>query len=138
MAINSLKHHGNQGGATAIEQLEDGVLVCKILKRLSAGAEYTTNGEGVEFSKNLGFITMTSRQNATFAAIRRVIQSDLDDDVLPDKHWKFYVPKLGPMSVKQEGKVGPALEFLLSTTDDNRLGNGTASNPLKIVIVDAL
>ena len=137
MAMNSLKHHGNQGGATAIEPLEDGVLVCKILKRLSGGAEYTTNTEGVELSKNLGFVTMTSRQNATFAAIRRVIQSDLDDDVLPDK-WKFYVPKLGPMSVKQEGKVGPALEFLLSTTDDNRLGNGTASNPLKIVIVDAL
>ena len=58
---------------------------------------------------------MTSRQNATFAAIRRVIQSDLDDDVLPDKQWKFYVPKLGPMSVKQEGKVGPA-SILLSTT----------------------
>ena len=127
MAINSLKHHGIQGGATAIEPLEDGVLVCKILKRL--GAEYTTN---------VGFITMTSRQNATFAAIRRVIQSDLDDDVLPDKQWKFYVPKLGPMSVKQEGKVGPALEFLLSTTNDIRLGNGTASNPLKIVILDAL
>ena len=26
-------------------------------------------------------------------------------------------------------KIGPALEFLRSTTDDTQLGNGTASNP---------
>lgn len=135
-AINSLK---NQGGANAIEPLEDGILVCKILKRFPSGVECTTVTEGVEFSRNLGFIAMPSRQSATFAAIRRAIESDLDDDTLPSKkRWKFYVPKLGPMSVKQEGEIGPALEFLRSTTDDVHLGNGTASNPLKVVIMDAL
>ena len=52
---------------------------------------------------------------------RTCYQSDLDDDVLPDKQWKFYVPKLGPMSVKQEGKVGPA-SILLSTTKEWQRG----------------
>jgi hypothetical protein len=135
MVIDSLR---NQGGANAIEPLEDGKLVCKILQRFPAEAECSTATESGELSKNVGFITMSSRKCATFAAIRRAIESDLDDDVLPGKkRWKFYVPKLGPMSVKQEGEIGPALEFLRSTTDDVRLGNGTASNPLKVVIMDA-
>lgn len=139
MAMNSFN---NQGEANAIEQLEDGVLVCKILRRLPAGAECTEVTEGMEFSNNLGFITLPSRQSATFAAIRRSVENDLDDDMLPSddrgtrKRWKFYVPKLGPMSVKQEGRIGPALEFLTSTTEDIQLGNGTASNPLKVVIMD--
>jgi len=147
MAINSL--NDDQGGANvetssttnAIEPSEDGILVCKILRRLPAGGGCTAVTEGIEFSNNLGFITLSSRQSATFAAIRRAVESDLDDDMFPSdemgrKRWKFYVPKLGPMSVKQEGKIGPALEFLKSTTDDIQLGNGTASNPLKVVIMD--
>ena len=86
---------------------------------------------------------MPSRQSATFAAIRQAVELELDNDNLPSgengkKRWKFYVPKLGPMSFKQEGKLGPALEFLRSTTDDIRLGNGTPCNPLKVVIMDAL
>jgi hypothetical protein len=135
-AINSLR---NQGGANSIEPLEDGILVCKILKRCPAGAVCATLTEGTEFSENLGFITMPSRQSATFADIRRAIEVDLDIDMLPVRmRWKFYVPKLGPMSVKQEVKLGSALDFLRSTTDDVRLGNGTSSNPLKVVIMDAL
>mmetsp|Transcript_21764 Transcript_21764/g.47293 ORF Transcript_21764/g.47293 Transcript_21764/m.47293 type:complete len:475 (+) Transcript_21764:124-1548(+) len=138
MAMNSLN---NQGEANAIEPSENGILVCKILRRLPAGAECTAVMEGMEFSINLGFITLPSRQSATFAVIRRAVENDLDDDMLPSdlngtgKRWKFYVPKLGPMSMKQEGKIGPALEFLKSTTDDVQLGNGTASNPLKVVIM---
>ena len=138
-AVDSLN---DQGRANAIEQLEDGVLVCKILRRLPAGAGCTSVTEGMEFSSNLGFITMPSRQSATFAAIRRAVESDLDDDMLPTdekgarKRWKFYIPKLGPMSLKQEGSLGNAHEFLRSTTDDMNLGNGTASNPLKVVIMD--
>lgn len=131
----------NRHLANAIEPLEDGILVCKILRRLPAGGQCNTATEGIEFSSNLGFLTLRSRQSATFSAIRRAVESDLDEDVMPSdgsgkKRWKFYVPKLGPMSVKQEGKIGPALEFLRSTTDDIQLGNGTASNPLKVVIMD--
>lgn len=135
-------HLNDQGEANAIEQSEDGVLVCKILKRLpAAGAEFTSV-EGMEFSSNLGFITLPSRQSATFATIRQSVESDLDDDMLPTddkgnkKKWKFYVPKLGPMSVKQESTLGSALDFLRGTTGDIQLGNGTTSNPLKIVIMD--
>lgn len=148
MAIDSLnnraKHSSSnsQGGANAIEPSEDGTLVCKILRRLPAGAVCNSLTEGIEFSNNLGFVTLPSRQNATFAAIRRAVESDLDDEMLPfdekgkRKRWKFYVPKLGPMSLKQEGKIGPAVEFLKSTTNDVQLGIGTASNPLKVVIID--
>lgn len=138
-AMNSLS---NQGEANAIEPSEDGILVCKILRRFPFGAECNSVTEGMEFSNNLGFITLPSRQGATFAAIRRGVENDLDEDMLPSnekgilKRWKFYVPKLGPMSVKQEGKIGPALDFLKSTTDDAQLGSGTASNPLKVVIMD--
>ena len=141
MAINSCN---NRGEANAIEPLEDGLLICKILKRLPNGAGCPTLTEGSpEYSVNLGFITMPSRQSSTFTAIRQSIERDLDDDIISSSdgakgkpRWKFYIPKLGPMSFKQEGKIGPALEFLKSTTNDINLGSGTASNPLKIVIVD--
>ncbi|KAL7547166.1 hypothetical protein ACHAWF_010482 [Thalassiosira exigua] len=143
-AVNALNNRAasksnNRGEANAIEQSEDGVLVCKILRRFPTGREVTT--EGVERSNNLGFVTLPSRQSATFATIRNAVESDLDEDMLPfddmdKKRWKFYVPKLGPMSMKQEEKIGPALEFLRSTTEDPNIGNGTASNPLKIVLMD--
>ncbi|KAL9186590.1 hypothetical protein ACHAXT_005828 [Thalassiosira profunda] len=140
-AVNALNN--NRGGANAIEQMEDGTLVCKILRRLPANMQSTEKTEGIQFSENVGFVTLPSRQNATFTTIRRAVESDLDDDMLPSdekgkrRGWKFYVPSLGPMSVKQEGKIGPALEFLTSTVpDDVHLGNGTPSNPLKVVIMD--
>lgn len=131
-----------RGAANAIEPSEDSVLVCKILLRMPPGGECTTTTERIEYSRNLGFVALPSRQGSNFAAIRRAVEDDLDDDMLPSderggrRRWKFYVPRLGPMSVKQEGKMGPALEFLKSTTDDVRLGNGTASDPLKVVIMD--
>jgi len=131
----------NSGNANAIEPSEDGVLVCKILRKLSTSDSITSSTEGLEFSSNLGFVTLPSRQLATFASIRKVIDSDLDDDVFPSdsrgrKKWKFYVPKLGPVSLKQEEKIGPVLEFLKSTTNDAQLGTGIASDPLKVVIVN--
>ncbi len=141
MAINSCRIIGE---ANAIEPLEDGKLICKILKRLPAGAESTEREVcSPEYSINLGFVTMPSRQSATFTAIRQAVERDLDDDIFPmcekgKVRWKFYIPKLGPMSMKQEGKIGPALDFLKSTTKDSNLGNGTASSPLKIVIMDVL
>jgi len=115
-AIDALN---DQGRSHAIEPSEDGVLVCKILRRLPAGLGCTATSEGIEFSSNLGFITLPSRASATFDAIRRAVESDLDDDMLPTddkgnrKRWKFYVPKLGPMSVKQEGSLGSAVSCIL-------------------------
>ena len=138
MAINSLS---NQGEVNSIEPHEDGVLVCKILMRNGGTKKCPAASEALAFSTNFGFVTLFSRQSATFAEIRRAMEGQLDDDVLPSnergkKRWKFYVPKLGPMSVKQEANIGPALKFLKSTTNDIQLGSGTASNPLKVVIMD--
>lgn len=133
--------NGNEGNANEIESSEDGMLVCKILRKLSTSDSTNPAKEGFDFSSNLGFVTLPSRQLATFASIRKAIESDLDDDVFPSdsrgkRKWKFYVPKLGPVALKQEEKLGPVLEFLKSTTSDAQLGTGIASDPLKVVIVD--
>ena len=146
LALHSLSTHSR---ANEIEPSEDGLLVCKILRRLQLGSNSRPAGglsasETIEFSNNVGFITLSSRQNATFACIRRAMENDFDEDCFPmavsknkkERGWKFYVPKLGPVSVKQEEKLGPVLKFLKSTTNDIQLGDGTASNPLKVVIMD--
>lgn len=130
--------NSQEGNANAIEPSEDGMLVCKILMKLSMSDSTTSATEGLDFSRNLGFVTLPSRQLATYASIRKVIDSDLDNDVFPSdskggKKWKFYVPKLGPVSIKQEEKIC-VLEFLKSTTNDAQLGTGIASDPLKVVI----
>ena len=136
----TLSAFSSQGNANEIESSEDGLLVCKILRKLSTTDSSATT-EGLDLSTNLGFVTLPSRQLASFASIRKAIDSDLDDDMFPQdlkgcrKKWKFYVPKLGPVALKQEEKIGPVLEFLKSTTHDTRLGTGIASDPLKIVIV---
>ena len=138
--LNSFSN--GKGSANEIEPSEDGLLVCKILRKLSTSDSTPSSTEGFDFSSNLGFVTLPSRQLATFASIRKAIDSDLDDDVFPldsrgtRKKWKFYVPKLGPVSVKQEEKIGPILEFLKSTTNDAQLGTGIASDPLKVVIIN--
>lgn len=96
----------NVAQGSLIESSEDGPLLCKILRRLPAGASNPPGSGGLEFSINVGFVTLPSRQKATFADIRRAAENDLDDDCFPsaegkidesgDKcRWKFYVPKLG-------------------------------------------
>ena len=99
----------NVSVGSIIESSEDGPLVCKILRRLPVGMGNPPGTVGLEFSTNVGFITLPSRQSATFADIRTSAEKELDDDCLPqadgesDKNksasggprWKFYVPKLG-------------------------------------------
>jgi hypothetical protein len=133
-----------------IEPSEDSPLVCKILQKLPLGSGHSSNIGGLEFSNNVGFITLPSRQCATFACIRQAVESQLDDDCFPQRQenelveikndapsWKFYVPKLGPVSFKQEKTLGPVLEFLKSVTNDSLVGNGTPSSPLKIICIDS-
>eukprot|EP00986_Skeletonema_menzelii_P003565 scaffold1118_cov150-Skeletonema_menzelii.AAC.11 len=137
----TLNSFSGEGNANEIVPSEDGLLVCKILRKISTNDSTTSGTEGFDFSSNLGFVTLPSRQLATFASIRKAIDRDLDDDVFAldsrgRKKWKFYVPKLGPVSVKQEEKIGPVLEFLKSTTNDTQLGTGIAADPLKVVIIN--
>lgn len=84
---------------------------------------------------SIGFVSLpsSSRGSATFADIRKTMESELDASTLPSQ-WQFYVPKLGPVSAKQEDSRGPVLKFLQSTTTDRRLGDGTIGNPLRVFI----
>jgi hypothetical protein len=103
-AVNRKSINVAQG--SLIESSEDGPLVCKILRRLPAGASNPPGTAGLEFSMNVGFVTLPSRQRATFADIRKAAERDLDDDCFHSAEeeseksgkkcrWKFYVPKLG-------------------------------------------
>jgi hypothetical protein len=95
-----------------IESSEDGPLVCKILRRLPMGVGQPPITSGLEFSSNVGFITLPSK-SATFEDIRKAAENELDDDCFPQQQaedgsvkegesdgprWKFYVPKLGESS----------------------------------------
>mmetsp|Transcript_3529 Transcript_3529/g.7322 ORF Transcript_3529/g.7322 Transcript_3529/m.7322 type:complete len:461 (+) Transcript_3529:47-1429(+) len=148
--ISAVTSLASRDKANPIEPLENGTLVCKILRKKKLlptqasppfGIADTLRTDGMDFSENIGFVTLSSRRSATYQHIRKAIETDLDDgcfEMVDGKRrgWKFYVPKLGPVSIKQEVKIGPVLEFLRSTTNNSLLGNGSASNPLKIVIMD--
>ena len=126
-------------GHQAIESTE---LYCKVLKWCGGEKKKgsTTTDVGSENNMitpshlvmSVGFVS-SSRRSATFADIRKTIESELDALTLPPQ-WQFYVPKLGPVSAKQEDSRGPVLRFLQSTTTDRRLGDGTIGNPLRIFI----
>ena len=128
-------------GQQATESTE---LYCKVLKWCGGEKKgSTTTDVGSEnimitpshLVMSVGFVSLpsSSRASATFADIRKTIESELDASTLPPQ-WQFYVPKLGPVSAKQEDSRGPVLTFLQSTTTDRRLGDGTIGNPLRIFI----
>lgn len=86
--------------------------------------------------KNIGFVTLSCKVSCTFADARVSIGEQLDDDCLPAKgRWKFYVPNLGPVSKKQEKKLGAMLDLLTSADKDEDYGDGSTSNPLQIAII---
>ena len=128
-------------GQQATESTE---LYCKVLKWCGGEKKgSTTTDVGSENTMitpshlvmSVGFVSLpsSSRGSATFADIRKTIEKELDASTLPPQ-WQFYVPKLGPVSAKQEDSHGPVLTFLQSTTTDRRLGDGTIGNPLRIFI----
>jgi hypothetical protein len=117
--------------ANQIESSEDGVLCCKLLRKVSSSEA------SIEALVNVGFVKLKSRKTSTFAVARKVIHEELVPDCIPtDMDWKFFVPTLGPVSIKQEISLGPMLPFLRSTTCDVNLGNGSLLHPLKVVIVN--
>lgn len=100
-------------------------LYCRVTKR-------TVDASDKEIDENLGFITLES-SNATFVDARQVIQAEMDPESLP-KEWKFFLPPLGPVSRRQEARLGPVGTFLLKTFD-NKLGEGTVQKPFHIVLI---
>lgn len=88
-------------------------------------------------AKNVGFVKLASRKTSTFAQARIAIEDELVPDMLPaNVAWRFFVPGLGPMTLKQEESMGPMLSFLRQTTSDVNLGNGSLAAPLKVFVVD--
>ena len=48
--------------------------------------------------------------------------------------WKFYVPKLGPLSMKQEKELR-VMPFLSSTAQIVKDENGTCHRPIRLFII---
>jgi hypothetical protein len=101
-------------------------LFCRVTKR-------SFDASDKEVDESLGFITLGSN-TATFVDAREAIQNEMDPDSLPKKDWKFHLPNLGPVSHRQEARLGPVAAFLHKTFDV-RLGDGSVENPFHIVIV---
>lgn len=74
-------------------------------------------------------------RKSTFDDARKAIIDDLDQETLPDD-LRFYVPKLGPVSIKQEGQLR-IMPFLSSAARDLKLENGTSRHPVRVIIQDA-
>lgn len=75
----------------------------------------------------LGFLTLPA--DATFADARKQIAEQLDDSVNAD--YQFLLEELGPVSRKQEAKLGPIMEWLGTENVDA----GSRTSPIKLKIV---
>lgn len=130
------KHHGRKktgkegastGSSTRVnftDGLSDQVF-CRVTKR-------TTDESSKDVDESLGFVTLNSR-DATFKDARIAIRDEMDPESLP-MDWKFFLPPLGPVSHRQEVRLGPVASFLRKTFE-HRLGGGTVDNPFQIVLV---
>ena len=75
----------------------------------------------------LGFLALS--MEATFADVRQKIAEDLDS--ITDDAFQFLLDTLGPVSRKQEHKLGPILDWL--ATDD--VDAGTRQSPIRLEII---
>jgi hypothetical protein len=82
----------------------------------------------------VGFVSFGSRQESTFAEARETIERDVDPSILNEDDWRFYIPELGPVSLRQETSLGPLLPFLQKVSEDPLLGDGTIRKPIKVVL----
>jgi hypothetical protein len=103
---------------------------CKISRNDSVLESTYSDASAFTSSFNIGFMTLPCSSTSTFADARSTMLSDLDEDCLPHK-WKFFVPYLGPMSIKQEARSGSILQFLKNTTHGDQFGDGTAKKPFE-------
>jgi hypothetical protein len=108
---------------------------CKISRNDSVLESTYSDASAFTSSFNIGFMTLPCSSTSTFADARSIMLSDLDEDCLPHK-WKFFVPYLGPMSIKQEARSGSILQFLKNATHGDQFGDGTAKNPLRVFIYE--
>jgi hypothetical protein len=102
---------------------EETKMVCKIMKK----------GEGGKEDKSIGFFILKSR-TISFVDAR---QAMVDQGLPINMDYRFCVPHLGPVAVKQESSLGPMLAFLESCTLSADLGDGSFANPVKLLLVGA-
>lgn len=101
-------------------------MYCKVLRQEKISSKMIS----------VGFVRVHSREKSTFAHLRRVIEQDLIPDAIPREwDWRFLVPNLGPLSIKQETKFGALLTFLHEACPS--VGEGSLRCPIKITLVDA-
>ena len=112
---------------------DDSELVCTIKYLDSAAAGLLLSGisgHSMPESKSVGFIVLKSRQTSTFRDARAAIDDELMGDSLPAKlKWRFYVPRLGPVALKQE-----AILVMIQFTGYPAMGN-SYQNPLEVYVM---
>jgi len=106
---------------------------CKICRNDEVLTSADDDSLAFTSNTNVGFISLPSSSSSTFSDARSAMVRDLDEDSLPSK-WKFFVPYLGPMSMKQEVKYGSMLLFLKNATNGEQFGDGTRTSPLRVFI----
>jgi len=142
-----------------VEPAEDGPLFVKLLQKTSLPIEDSegrplpdtehggnnnnnntntnNNNNNNKPCKNVGFVKLSSLKSSTFADARVAISEDLETTAkTPHKEWRFFVPGLGPVSIKQESNLGALYVFLRQTTMDQHLGDGTLLHPIKVFLVE--
>ena len=108
----------------------DSELVCKI--KFLHQAPQPGDLEG---ARDVGFVLLKSRQTSTFQDARTAIEDALVSDVLPaDLQWRFHVPRLGPVSLKQEATLR-LIQFAGNQPDADDDGNtDTFQKPLILFV----
>ena len=130
-----------------VEPVEDRPLYVKLLQKTSPEMDDSkgqsspspSTGKSNYIKKpcrNVGFVKLSSLKSSTFADLRIVILEDLEEILAAFNDWRFFVPGLGPVSLKQENKLGPIYSFLRQTTTDRNLGEGTLLQPIRVFLVD--
>lgn len=104
-----------------------GQLVCEIIRRM----------EEDDVDVPVGTVVLPSQKRATFADVRRYIKQELE--TLPvEWQWRFWIPGMGSLSMRQESKYGSMLAFIWRTAPSrSEVGDGTQLNPLRVILVDA-
>lgn len=128
-----------------IEAPEDGELCCKLYLNTGptllstpawSATQSTLPKEGL---LNIGFVKLPSIKKSTFADARKVIHAELVSDCPPlmERPWRFFIPGLGPMSLRQETTLGPIFSLLRGITPSCSTGTerGNGLYPLELVIV---
>ena len=108
-----------------VEALRSGSLFCSVyVYNASVGQEIP-----------VGFVEIENPK-ATFADLRVCIQAELSDlEISSDWNWRFLLPTLGPVSLRQELTRGPIQPLLKQTSSPPR--DGSIRSPFKVFLVDA-